>query len=115
MPVNTLSLKQRLAALNTSINASTSQLVDHIGSPTTPTTPKWLPFLGRRSTEDNLTGVLSEDQIQEVMSRVVFQAGVDYESVCHSSYSSTFTNKSSMQNTTNVGPRGLTLSHPRVC
>lgn len=103
MPPNPLSLKQRLAALNTSFNASTSQLVDHIGSPSSPSTPKWLPFLSRRNTEDNLEGMLGEDQIHEIMSRVVFQAGVDYESVCHSSLSSAFTNALSMQNTTNVG------------
>ena len=82
-----LSLKQRLAALN--INVPSSLSGGRFGSPSSQP-PRWRPNFGRRNTVDGTEGILGHDRIQEVMARVVFQAGVDYESVCYSLRSSPY-------------------------
>ena len=75
MPSN-LTLKQRLAALN--INDRIAASMDQLTSPRSPG-PKLRPFLPRRNTDGSLGGSLGEERVDEVMSRLVFQAGVDYE------------------------------------
>lgn len=96
-----LTLKQRLSALKINASSSTRTPGEQFASPSSPSM-KWRPFSSRRGTEDGFNEVLGLDRIQEVMSRVVFQAGVDYESVCHPMHSCTLTNEPSIQNTTNV-------------
>lgn len=76
-----LSLKQRLAALNISVPNSLSG--GRFNNPSSQS-PRWRPNFGRRNTVDGTEGMVGHDRIQEVMARVVFQAGVDYESVCYS-------------------------------
>ena len=86
MSRSTLTLKQRLAALHVhspgSSSSHSSASVDQLGRSNT-VGPKWRTFLPRRSTESDLHSVLGQDRVQEVLSRLVFQAGVDFESVCH--------------------------------
>lgn len=79
MAPNPLTLKQRLAALSTSLPG--------VRSDTPPQSPigKRRSFfnsaVGKRPAEFDTGGQVSEDRVQDVMNKVIFQAGVDYESV----------------------------------
>lgn len=83
MAPNPLSLKQRLAALSLSTSSPTSLDPPPLPSPKRRnlfTTP-W----GRRQHDP----IMNEEQeaqgkVQQVMSRMIFQAGVDFESVTYS-------------------------------
>ncbi|PSR72289.1 hypothetical protein PHLCEN_2v11881 [Hermanssonia centrifuga] len=100
MPINTASLKQRLASL-TSLNIANGS--ESYSGPGSPSTPKWRPFFNRRNTEDGMgTTFYGQDQIQEVMTRLIFQAGVDYESVHLSLPSITLMNEVRHQNQAHV-------------
>ena len=104
MPHTTLTLKQRLAALHVHGSGSSSASVDQLGRSDT-VGPKWRTFLPRRNTESDLSSMLGQDRVQEVMGRLVFQAGVDFESVCHWSCCTRLTvgPRRHIQNATNVG------------
>ena len=86
MPPNPLTLKQRLAALSANINSpSRSNSFDlPPESPITPSRRKSFfkqPF-GKSSSSDPVPSEWhGQERIQEVMSRLIFQAGVDYEYV----------------------------------
>ena len=85
MPPNPLTLKQRLAALSANINSpSRSNSFDL--PPDSPLTSKRKSFFkqpfGKSSpspAEANPGEYHGQEKIQEVMSRLIFQAGVDYE------------------------------------
>lgn len=92
MPPQTLTLKQRLAALSLAPSSPTSPLASPSPSPNASAqfprntgkkglfTPPWArrqnsyePSGDRASRQDDI------DRVRDVMSRVIFQAGVDYE------------------------------------
>lgn len=80
MAPNVLSLKQRLAALSTSMPGARSD--------TPPQSPVWKrraffspPSKTRTSDSFQDDTAQRRDNVKDVMSRVIFQAGVDYESV----------------------------------
>ncbi|KAI0754804.1 Rho GTPase activation protein [Daedaleopsis nitida] len=83
MPPNPLTLKQRLAALSANINSPTrSSSFD--ASPDSPMTSKRKSFFkqpfGKSPSADTAPSEYhGQERIQEVMSRLIFQAGVDYE------------------------------------
>ncbi|KAH9912861.1 uncharacterized protein BXZ73DRAFT_93060 [Epithele typhae] len=84
MPPNPLSLKQRLAALSANLNSPSRSAFD--APPDSPLTAKRKSFFKqpfrKNSTSDNGPPELyGHERIQEVMSRLIFQAGVDYEIV----------------------------------
>ena len=105
MPPQPLTLKQRLAALSLapsspsspfspSIASPTGSATPTLGSPLTPTmktpvvmpkkrgssllfSPPWM----KKSFQDSETSYSAMERARDVMSRVIFQAGVDYECV----------------------------------
>ena len=84
MPPNPLSLKQRLAALSANINSPRSSSFDM--TPDSPMSAKRKSFFkqpfGKASTSDHApTDYHGQERVQEVMNRLIFQAGVDYECV----------------------------------
>ena len=85
MPPNALTLKQRLAALSANIN-SPSRSSSFDTPPDSPITSKRKMFFkqpfGKSPTHDAIPGEYhGQERIQEVMNRLIFQAGVDYEYV----------------------------------
>lgn len=85
MPPNPLSLKQRLAALSANIN-SPSRSSSFDLPPESPITSKRKAFFKQPFGKSSsiAPGVASgqyhgQERIQEVMNRLIFQAGVDYE------------------------------------
>ena len=93
MPPNPLSLKQRLAALSANINSPRSNSFDAPpDSPMSPISGKRKSFFkqpfGRMQTTDpGPSDYYGQERIQEVMNRLIFQAGVDYECVFQYFYS----------------------------
>jgi Rho GTPase-activating protein 1 len=86
MPPGSLNLKQRLAAIATAHTSSSTSVFDDVSqdsprSATQKRRPFNFPMPQRRSTQDSFRGSTSEDQLQEILSKIIFQAGVDYESV----------------------------------
>lgn len=87
MPPNPLTLKQRLVALSANINSPSGSRSHTFDSPPdSPVTSKrkmfFKPPFGRSSTSDVAHGEYhGQERIQEVMNRLIFQAGVDYEYV----------------------------------
>ncbi|GBE83240.1 hypothetical protein SCP_0502870 [Sparassis crispa] len=81
MPPNPLTLKQRLAALSATIPNARSNSDRAPQSSTTKRRPFFGQSLGKRSAQvDVLQGSqYGHEKAQEVMSRMIFQAGVDYE------------------------------------
>lgn len=84
MPSNTLSLKQRLAALSLSPSSPTSPHGFNIstsssgGGKRRTFNPPW----GRRSTGAVVDEQQdAQDRLEDVMSKMIFQAGVDFELV----------------------------------
>ena len=87
MPPNPLTLKQRLAALSANINSPSRSNSFDI-PPESPITSKRKSFFkqpfGKSSSiqpEIPSGQYYGQERIQEVMSRLIFQAGVDYECV----------------------------------
>lgn len=82
MPPSSLSLKQRLAALSLASSAPSSPI-----SATSPVkSPRKFSFAPpwtRRQPEQSFAGqaVQSRDVVQDVMGKMLFQAGVDFECV----------------------------------
>lgn len=78
MASNPISLKQRLAALSANMPG--------IRTDSPPSSPGWRrksffsPPVRSRTTDGELSR-LGQEELESVMSRVIFQAGVDYESV----------------------------------
>lgn len=84
MPPNPLTLKQRLAALSANINSPSRSTFDM--PPDSPITSKRKsffkqPFSKSSNSDAAPSGYYGQERIQEVMSRLIFQAGVDYECV----------------------------------
>ena len=81
MPPN-ISLKQRLAALSIAPSSPTSPY----GSDAPPKSPSRRKFnapWARRNANENLeVDSGARDRVQDVMNKLIFQAGVDYECVC---------------------------------
>ncbi|KAL1950504.1 hypothetical protein VTO73DRAFT_5628 [Trametes versicolor] len=81
MPPNPLTLKQRLAALSANIQSSSRSSSDM--PPDSPSGKRRAFFkqpFGRGPSADAGTGEpYGQERIQEVMNRLIFQAGVDYE------------------------------------
>ncbi|TRM70230.1 hypothetical protein BD626DRAFT_422970 [Schizophyllum amplum] len=80
----TLSLKQRLAALSAAPSAPSLPSPYHPNPPETPTSPRrksiFHPPWIKRHDDGHARGAQSErEMLQEVMSKMIFQAGVDYE------------------------------------
>ncbi|EMD31367.1 hypothetical protein CERSUDRAFT_109395 [Gelatoporia subvermispora B] len=76
MTSNTPSLKQRLAALSTSFPRSDGSLQ----SPSGKRRPSlFSPTFGRRSSEPPSEEYYNLQKLQDVMSKLIFQAGVDFE------------------------------------
>jgi Rho GTPase-activating protein 1 len=80
MPPGNLSLKQRLAALSLAPSSPSSPL--GVDTPLSPTkwkkfTPPWGKRTGYESGADGEQRTL--DRVQDAMSRLIFQAGVDYQ------------------------------------
>lgn len=81
-----VSLKQRLAALSISPSSPTSPYGQEPRSPLsvkrkTLFTPPW----SKRQQHEPVTTNGASELVQEVMTRMIFQAGVDFESVTSSS------------------------------
>jgi Rho GTPase-activating protein 1 len=78
MPPNPLSLKQRLAALS---NAHSSPSPPHgvDGTPRSPSRRKFTAPWGRQNANESRTEQVARDKVQDVMDKLIFQAGVDYE------------------------------------
>jgi Rho GTPase-activating protein 1 len=90
MPPNPLSLKQRLAALSNPPSSPTSPHGQE--SPRLPLGTRRKPFFNapwaKRQQYDNIVenGTYGEsERVQEVMAKMIFQAGVDFELVLHCS------------------------------
>lgn len=83
MPPKTLTLKQRLAALTQSPTSPTPQYGAE-PSPRSPSSKRRFnaPWSRRGSIPDGYDIQSEEDKLQEVMGRMIYQAGVDYECVC---------------------------------
>ena len=82
MPPNPLNLKQRLAALTTAASSSSAGSGEQ--SPRSPFARRRPGFPSiplRRNTQDSQAWHHSEEELQDILGRVIFQAGVDYESV----------------------------------
>lgn len=81
MPPNPLTLKQRLAALSANIQSSSRSSSDM--PPDSPSGKRRAFFkqtFGRGPSADAGSGEpYGQERIQEVMNRLIFQAGVDYE------------------------------------
>ncbi|KAJ2935871.1 hypothetical protein H1R20_g1223, partial [Candolleomyces eurysporus] len=89
MPPGTLSLKQRLAALALAPSSPSTYDNDSSGSSLRSTLKKkaqqHAPWLKRRE-DSTLEPTANEvEQVQQVLSKVIFQAGVDYEVVLNAS------------------------------
>ncbi|KAJ2935742.1 hypothetical protein H1R20_g1352, partial [Candolleomyces eurysporus] len=89
MPPGTLSLKQRLAALALAPSSPSTYDNDSSGSSLRSTLKKkaqqHAPWLKRRE-DPTLEPTANEvEQVQQVLSKVIFQAGVDYEVVLNAS------------------------------
>lgn len=80
MPTNPLSLKQRLAALS---NAPSSPSPPYgTDAPKSPSKRKFNAPWARRHSFDHGDGEqASRDRVQDVMNKLIFQAGVDFECV----------------------------------
>lgn len=75
------SLKQRLAALSIAPSSPSSPFGADI--PKSPSRRKFNgPWAKRSADESTNDEQFTRDRVQDVMSKVIFQAGVDYESVC---------------------------------
>lgn len=83
MPPNTFNFKQRLAALASAHGPTSHGADDAASSPTSSRRPLFTPIPRRRNTYDGHTAGSSEDKLQEILGRVIFQAGVDYEYAEH--------------------------------
>lgn len=85
MSRNPLSLKDRLAALTSPTAVPSSSALAHLEhAASKPPVPKRRPFfnpLPQRRSSQAPRNMLGEEQLQEVMGRLIFQAGVDFESV----------------------------------
>lgn len=80
MAPNSLSLKQRLATLSMSASSPTSP--HGMDAPRSPSKRKFNAPWARRNTHESVEGDQGDsDRVQEVMSKMIFQAGVDYECV----------------------------------
>lgn len=82
MPPNPLSLKQRLAALSANINSPSRS--GSFDSPDSPMSAKRKSFFkqpfGKAPVMDpGPSDAYGQERVQEVMNRLIFQAGVDYE------------------------------------
>ncbi|CAL1712315.1 unnamed protein product [Somion occarium] len=75
-----LTLKQRLHALSTNIaNAASGDQLNSPKSPGPRIRAFFSPNANRRQPESGPETVNSQDRVQEVMTKLIFQAGVDYE------------------------------------
>jgi Rho GTPase-activating protein 1 len=85
MPPGTLSLKQRLAALSLAPSSPSTYDNDSSGSSLRSTLRKkaqqHAPWLKRREDSTAEPSANQLEQVQQVLSKVIFQAGVDYECV----------------------------------
>jgi hypothetical protein len=78
---STLTLKQRLAALTQSPSPPSSPIVTSPKSPG-PKRKFTAPWVKRTPSQNgNHTEFVEEDRLQLVISKLIYQAGVDYESV----------------------------------
>lgn len=80
MPPN-ISLKQRLAALSIAPSSATTPHGSD-AAPKSPSRRKFNAPWARRNTNEQAEGAPGErDKVQDVMHKLIFQAGVDYECV----------------------------------
>ncbi|KAI0667686.1 Rho GTPase activation protein [Trametes maxima] len=80
MPPNPLTLKQRLAALSANLPSPSRSGDTPPDSPLGKRRPFFKPPFGKGSNNDvSASEPYGEERIQEVMNRLIFQAGVDYE------------------------------------
>lgn len=80
MPPNPLTLKQRLAALSANMQSSSRSSDMPPDSPSGKRRAFFKPSFGRGANADAGSGEPhGQERIQEVMNRLIFQAGVDYE------------------------------------
>ncbi|KDQ62796.1 hypothetical protein JAAARDRAFT_171394 [Jaapia argillacea MUCL 33604] len=80
MPPAPLNLKQRLAALSLSPSSPSPPYGQETMSPKSPKRRMFNPpWIRRQSTEPVDFQQTSSDRVQEVMSKMIFQAGVDFE------------------------------------
>lgn len=81
MPPKTLTLKQRLAALTQSPTSPAPQYGPEPSTPRSPGKRRFSAPWRRGSIQDGYGMQSEEDKLQEVMGRMIYQAGVDYECV----------------------------------
>ncbi|EIM81513.1 RhoGAP-domain-containing protein [Stereum hirsutum FP-91666 SS1] len=79
MPPKTLTLKQRLAALTQSPTSPAPQYGPEPSTPRSPGKRRFSAPWRRGSIQDGYGMQSEEDKLQEVMGRMIYQAGVDYE------------------------------------
>lgn len=83
-PAVSLSLKQRLGQLAASTPSTPLSPPGGATSPRKSYFPTWGPKRGRTQTDDQLASAHDEERMQDVVSKFIFQAGVDFECVATS-------------------------------